>query len=691
MHMRKTFLANCMFLIACVFVVELHSQTIESFLSPPFPSGLTATNSGKTFAWVFNDKGSRNIYVSNDKGGNVKQLTHFTGDDGMEIDEIEFAGNALLFVRGNAPNSNGETANPAFLQISTDRMIYIVEQNGSEPRKISNGASPSVSPDEKTVAFISGGQIWAASLTDSAKAQKLFSSRGRQGDIKWSPDGKKIAFVSNRGDHSFIGLYDFINRSADFVETSVDRDISPTWSDDGSVLAYVRVPNIHNDLPFTPIRESNPWSIRTYELKTGETKERWRAAAGKGSAFVSDLPVADRYLWWSGNQIVFPWEKDGWMHLYSVNTASGNVRLLTAGEGEVENVELSHDKQSIYYTTNIGDINRRHIWQVNVASGKTVQLTTGEGIEWSPVSTENGLALFHSSATKPAWPAVLTNGSVKDVAAEMFPREFPSTLVTPQAVTITARDGMKITGDLFLPVNNSSGEKHPAIIFLHGGSRRQMLLGFHYSNYYSNAYALNQYFASKGYVVLSLNYRSGIGYGLNFREALRYGAAGASEVNDVIGAGIYLQKRGDVDKNKIALWGGSYGGYLTAHGLAQAPEIFATGVDIHGVHNWNDEIPTFASWYDYAKFPEMAKKALQSSPVTYVKNWKGPVLLIHGDDDRNVPFSQSVNIAETLRKQGVHVEQLIFPDEVHSFLLYRNWVKAYKATFDFIDKQFTKR
>jgi dipeptidyl aminopeptidase/acylaminoacyl peptidase len=101
----------------------------------------------------------------------------------------------------------------------------------------------------------------------------------------------------------------------------------------------------------------------------------------------------------------------------------------------------------------------------------------------------------------------------------------------------------------------------------------------------------------------------------------------------------------------------------------------------------NDEIPTFAPWYDYAKYPEMAKKALTSSPVSYIKNWKAPVLLIHGDDDRNVPFSESVNFAELLRKQKVHVEQLVFPDEVHFFLLYKNWLKAYEATYEFISRQ----
>lgn len=261
----------------------------------------------------------------------------------------------------------------------------------------------------------------------------------------------------------------------------------------------------------------------------------------------------------------------------------------------------------------------------------------------------------------------------------------------PKAISLTASDGIISYAQLFLPPDYNAANKYPALVYMHGGSRRQMLLGFHYSQYYSNAYALHQYFARSGYIVLSLNYRSGIGYGLDFREALNYGAAGASEVKDVIAAGAYLQKRGDVLPNKVGLWGASYGGYLTAHGLSQAPQIFSAGVDIHGVHNWNDEIPTFAQWYDYAKFPEMAKKALQSSPVYFVKNWRAPVLLIHGDDDRNVPFSESVNIAEQLRRQKVHVEQLVLPDEIHSFLLYKSWINVLDSTHVFFDRQLKKR
>jgi len=253
---------------------------------------------------------------------------------------------------------------------------------------------------------------------------------------------------------------------------------------------------------------------------------------------------------------------------------------------------------------------------------------------------------------------------------------------------ITAADGIEVHGQLFLPpATEANPQRHPALIFFHGGSRRQMLLGFHYMYYYSNAYALNQYFANHGYVVLSVNYRSGIGYGLNFREALNYGATGASEFNDVVGAGLYLKSRPDVDPRRVGLWGGSYGGYLTALGLARASDLFAAGVDFHGVHDWNEVIQNFVPAYDPKAQADVARLAFESSPLASVKTWKSPVLLIHGDDDRNVPFSQTVQLAEALRRQHVQFEELVIPNEIHDFLMHQHWVEAYKATAGFFSRK----
>ena len=681
-----------LFITIALNAVAVNAQTpISDYLSAAFPTNLVSSKNGKAIAWVFNDKGSRNIYLADAAGNNAKRITNFFGDDGMDLGNIQLTSNGeqIIFVQGNPPNNEGESANPALLQISTQRVIYSINSTNGQLRKISTGNSPQISPDDKSLAYILGGQIWFASLTDTAaQPYKLFQSRGSQSAIQWSPDGQAITFVSDRGDHSFVGLYQIASKALQFVETSLDLDGYPAWSPDGKQIAYLRIPNIHNQLPFTPVRESNPWSIHVYDIESGKINEVWKASRGKGSVLFTDLPAGDQLLWWgAGEQLIFPYEKDGWVHLYALDKGSKTPRLLTPGNGEVENVYLSNDRQTIYYTTNIGDINRRHIWQVAITTGKTTQITKGKENAWGAFETENGFAFLHSSATRPAWPAVWKNNVLVDMANDLFPKSFPENLVVPTAITLTASDGFKSNAQIFLPANYDPTKKYPAVIFLHGGSRRQMLLGFHYSQYYSNAYAFNQYFAQNGYIVMALNYRSGIGYGLEYREALNYGAAGASEVKDLLAAGVYLQKRKDVASNKIALWGGSYGGYLTAHGLSQAPLLFAVGVDIHGVHNWNDEIPTFAPWYDYAKFPAMAKLALLSSPVTHIKNWKAPVLLIHGDDDRNVPFSESVNFAELLRKQNVMVEQLILPDEVHSFLLHKNWIKVYDASFEFISKK----
>jgi dipeptidyl aminopeptidase/acylaminoacyl peptidase len=146
-----------------------------------------------------------------------------------------------------------------------------------------------------------------------------------------------------------------------------------------------------------------------------------------------------------------------------------------------------------------------------------------------------------------------------------------------------------------------------------------------------------------------------------------------------------------VDPDRIGLWGGSYGGYRTALGLARASDLFAAGVDIHGVHDWNVGIRTFVPSYNPLEDPDFARIALEASPMAHVDRWRSPVLLIHGDDDRNVAFLETVRLAEALRHRDVHVELLVFPDEVHSFLVHENWVRAYEATADFFDRKLKNR
>src|SRR5262249_31901278 len=423
---------------------------------------------------------------------------------------------------------------------------------------------------------------------------------------------------------------------------------------------------------------------RVADVATGKGRQIWLADEGDGSVF-RGIVADDQLTWAAGDRIVFPWEKNGWTLLYSV-PVDGRLKpaatLLTPGELEVEHVSVSPDRREIVYASNQNDVDRRHVWRVLADGSKPpVQVTSGKGIEWSPrFVSANTIAILRSDAHVPSHAAIAGG---RDLTSP--PARFPAAqLVEPQPVTVVATDGMKIHAQLFAP---STPGQHPAAVFVHGGSRRQMLIGWHYMYYYSNAYAMNQYLASRGYVVLSVNYRSGIGYGMKFREADNYGTRGASEVNDVIGAGLYLRSRPDVDPGKIVAWGGSYGGYLTAFALAKASNLFAAGADFHGVHDWNNEIRVWEPTYDPRAHEELARLAFQSSPIAYVDAWKSPVLLIQGDDDRNVNFNETIHLAEELRKRNVDVELLVFPDEVHDFLLHRDWLAAYKATADFFERK----
>jgi dipeptidyl aminopeptidase/acylaminoacyl peptidase len=155
--------------------------------------------------------------------------------------------------------------------------------------------------------------------------------------------------------------------------------------------------------------------------------------------------------------------------------------------------------------------------------------------------------------------------------------------------------------------------------------------------------------------------------------------------------GEYLRQLPQVDSKRIGIYGGSYGGFLTALALARDSQLFAAGVDIHGVHNWTAERAQSLLENRYEKAPDV-QRALdvgwQSSPVSSVLTWKSPVLLIHGDDDRNVRFSQTIDLVRRLEKAGVPFEELIIPDDTHHFMRHANSVKVDAAVAAFFDKVF---
>lgn len=671
--------------------------TLEQVTSAPFATELKAAPAKGRVAWVFNARGARNIWIAEpaaDGSYKARQLTFHKDDDGQDLGQLSWAPDAgtIVYTRGgdleflNKPNPNPQSSPQG-----VEQDVWAVSLQTGESKMLAEGHSPAVSPKGDSVAYISKAQVWLAQLDGSGKPAQLIHSNGDAEELHWSPDGSKLAFASRRGDHSFIGVYDLAAKSVVYLDPSVDRDQQAAWSPDGRQVAFLRVPVAKSRLPFSPRREGDPWSIRIADASTGKGRELWRAEAGRGSVF-REVVAENQLLWSAPGQIVFPWERDGWTHLYSISANGGPAKPLTPGNFEVEYVAASSNAQEIVYSSNQDDIDRRHVWRVSPGSDRPGAVTSGNGIETAPVvaSDNRTIVVLHSDAHVPMRPAVVSaKNEIRDLAPEATPADFPaSALLTPQQVILSAADGMQIHGQLFLPASAADGARHPAVVFFHGGSRRQMLLGWHYMYYYSNAYAMNQYLASRGYIVLSVNYRSGIGYGLDFREALNYGAAGASEFNDVQGAGVYLRNRADVDPRRIGLWGGSYGGYLTALGLARASDMFAAGVDMHGVHDWNTEIPNFAPSYRPNDRPDAARLAWESSPMSSVSTWRSPVLLIQGDDDRNVPFAEMVDLAEALRKQGVEFEQLVFPDEIHDFLLYRSWLAAYHAGASFFDKHF---
>ena len=655
---------------------------IERIASAPYPYGMVAAPSGGAVAWIFNERGARNVWTAErDAGGawRARRLTAYADDDGMDIQDLRWTGDgrSLVFVRGG--DSGGRIAvNPLSLPGGPKAgELWAVAAVGGAPRRLADGYAPAPAPGSDRVVFLRGGQPFVVSAA-GGEAQPLFRDRGQVGDLRWSPTGDRLAFTSNRGGHQLIGVFEPAARRVTWMAPGTDEDDFPAWSPDGRRLAFAR--SAAGDARSQGRnREGVPWQLWTADVSTGEGRRLWTAKPGAGSRFRLLFNSADSLFWTADDQIVFPSEATGWTRLYALPASGGGEpRLLTPGRSEVFAGQLSADRRRVIYAGNEGDLDRRHVWEVGTG-GPPRPLSKGDGIEDYPVVTRDGRILAVNGGMRtPLRPVEVTAQGLVDLAPAARPADFPAAqLAEVRLVTFPASDGKTVHGTLFVPPGLTG--KAPALVFTHGGpTNRQVFAAWDSFETHSHLYEANQFLATNGYVVLSINYRGGSGYGLDWREAEGFGVNGGAELRDVVGAARYLQGLPEVDPKRLGIWGGSYGGRMTSLAMGAAPEFWVAGVDYAGVHD-------LAQYYLRGEAdPAAIKLARESSAVGHIDTWRAPVLLMAADAD--ALFPQTVELAALLRRRGVAVETLQIPDEVHFLLRHQSWNTIFQATKTYLDR-----
>lgn len=458
-----------------------------------------------------------------------------------------------------------------------------------------------------------------------------------------------------------------------------DRDVlitAPKWSEDGK-HAFVIVRSHDNKDRWIMLLDPEMGTLKNLDRQRDEA---WIAGPGIGYKFSEGNAG-----WMPDNKRVwFQSEESGYSHLYAVNVITGEKTALTTGKSEIYDAFISRDKKHWYFTSNEVHPGELHFYKMPVEGGKTIKLTsmTGQNEVWlSP--DEKYLAIRHSYSNKPWEMYIQENkpGAKPVQVTQSLTQEFRSyPWKDPEIISFKASDGQEIYARIYEP--EGSAKNHAAVIFVHGAGYLQ---NAHkgWSTYFRE-YMFHNLLADEGYTVLDIDYRASAGYGRDVRTGI-YRHMGGKDLSDhVDGARLLVEKYG-IDPERIGIYGGSYGGFITLMALFTEPDVFAAGAALRSVTDWAH----YNHLYTTNILNEPVNDSLayvRSSPIYHAEGLKGHLLICHGMIDTNVHFQDVVRLAQRLIELGKdNWEMAVYPLEDHAFVEPSSWTDEYKRVKKLFD------
>ncbi len=543
------------------------------------------------------------------------------------------------------------------------------------------------SPDGRMLAYSSSGSIWSVPVAGGTPKRLTHAVPGpgdprsaADRDPQWSPAGRWILFETGRTGRNSLMVVSANGAVNNYLaESRADQD-SPAWSPDGRSISFTER---------SPEYFSGKLKVLKFDPKTGQ------ASGDPATLYTSPTDRGGgwslRKAQWSpdSRSLAIVLQDSGWDHVYLIPAAGGTPKALTKGEYEDTNPIFSPDGKSLALVSSRNGLEQTDIWIVPVDGSSVRQLAqfTIPGIESSPQWSPDGREIYFRRTTPLESPDLLvasvSSGSTPKYLTHTLPKNFDGALTIPEKVQYRSKDGLQITGILYKPREIKPDHRYPAVLWIHGGPEAE-------DTFRLDVWA--QYLAQLGYVVLTPNYRGSTGYGEKFRN-LNVEDSGGGEMDDVAAGAEYLVGQGLADPKRLAIGGGSHGGTMVGYAVTKYPDLFQAAIELYGVvdraifverTNRNSAVRWMMKMGGTPEEkPAVYRKADSLSEVAKIKT---PLLIMHGENDPQVPPYESAEFAKALKENGKTYYYFTYPNELHGFSQRDHRLDAWRKQLAFLEK-----